>query len=756
MKKKIINGLLFAVAMVAATSSFVSCKDYNGDNYAELQEKYLTMQAAFNDQVEAMKKYVLQQQYDSEVGKDYNHVKTIQQRLIDLETDTAALAKRISDNDIAIKKALAEAKEEIMGFAKRDSQRLANLVCPIWGDDLDEAISKAAEVLATVAKDSATWNETSETVANRKAEWDRAVQVADKAWAFVENTTTKDGKKIESLQDLVNAYEGADEALKEEIAALKEAVENILKLIQQQVTGIEIQATMNPIFGTFSSPVDIQTNILAAYYGESAVPVFFPAGDGDDADSWVGSTPIVLSSELQAIGANPVQIPAGIIMNEAEGNAGTLYLTVNPSDVVMDGKEFTLRASDNSVSKVALSPLETSTEQLLWGYYRRAENSPNGFYSAKATISKDVAKDVTLSFNMEAVTKDIEGIMQDWSNVTPADIAKVFMAVRDGMTGKVPRLGVQAQWKDANGWKNYVSKYELLAVSLKPVGYDFLSDMDFSPAIVKFQNKITAKEKAIATEVINKIAQLVAINLNLSDFAGGNVEVTADGKVYIVVSSSSLPLNLTLPANSISSGVPAADTPIVITDDNKLDITSVFTTVLNAINGELAKVNAASESAITKVLNKVIDIENKVFNKVVSAAKNPGRFIQPALIARSAQLGYFYPSRIFSAPTLVKRGTKVLFYPTTLTAEVVAPAYMKYVAVVGAWKSGDINQDRGAAQYNTGGVLNQPFYGSDYNADKPFEYTVDAPDGTVLEFVYEAVGYNGKVAGKKYYIEVYE
>ena len=47
MKKKIINGLLFAVALVAATSSFVSCKDYNGDNYAELQEKYLTLQAAF-------------------------------------------------------------------------------------------------------------------------------------------------------------------------------------------------------------------------------------------------------------------------------------------------------------------------------------------------------------------------------------------------------------------------------------------------------------------------------------------------------------------------------------------------------------------------------------------------------------------------------------------------------------------------------------------------------------------------------------
>ena len=38
MKKKIIYGLLFAVAMVTASSSFVSCKDYEGDDYAHWQE----------------------------------------------------------------------------------------------------------------------------------------------------------------------------------------------------------------------------------------------------------------------------------------------------------------------------------------------------------------------------------------------------------------------------------------------------------------------------------------------------------------------------------------------------------------------------------------------------------------------------------------------------------------------------------------------------------------------------------------------
>jgi hypothetical protein len=751
MKKKIINGLLFAVAMVAATSSFVSCKDYDADNYNELQAKYLSLQDALNKQLSAMNDYVLKTTFNTKVGE-------IEGEIGDINAQTGYSATELA-NKGTIKKRLEDIEKELdpnnpnslAEQVHKNNEAILSLGDTLehfvfmWGDDLKSAYAnagKAKQIALSYDTDTAKINQAIKD----------AQAVADKAWNYVNQglAKDKDGNTKEDFQAWVKYFEDADAALAEDIAALKEAVENIQKLIQQQVTGIEIQATMNPVFGTFSSPVDIQTNVLAAYYGESAVPVFFPAGDGEDADSWVGSTPAVLTSELQAIGANPMKIPAGIIMNEAKGNAGTLYLTVNPSDVVMDGKEFTLRASDNSVSKVALSPLETSTEQLLWGYYRRAENSPNGFYSAKATISKDVAKDVTLSFNMEAVTKDIEGIMQDWSNVTPADIAKVFMAVRDGMTAKVPRLGVQAQWKDANGWKNYVSKYELLAVSLKPVGYDFLSDMDFSPAIVKFQNKITAKEKAIATEVINKIAQALVFELKLDPTTSGDVKIDADGNVFVVVDLADQ--NITIPASVLSTA-----TDVTLNVHNKeIDITPLFKAINSAIQTKLAQVNSDASGAITKVLNKVIDIENKVFNKVISAAKAPGRFIQPALIARSAQLGYFYPSRLFNAPTLVKRGTKVLFYPTTLTAEVVAPAYMKYVAVVGAWKSGDINQDRGAAQYNTGGVLNQPFYGSDYNADKPFEYTVDAPDGTVLEFVYEAVGYNGKVAGKKYYIEVYE
>ena len=752
MKKKIINGLLFAVAMVAATSSFVSCKDYDADNYNELQAKYASLQDAFNKQVAAMQDYVLTSRYNAETGYSAAELEakgTIKKRLDDLEKDTASLAKRISDNNLAIKKAQA--------LAEKDSARLHKLVAA-WGKDLDYAIGKAAEVLATVANDSTKWNEAYDSIAKRSKEWNRAVEVADKAWAFVDNTTTKDGKKIESLQDLVDAYEGADEALKEDIAALKQDVANVLKLIQQQVTGIEIQATYNPIFGTFSYPIGVQSNILATYYGEFKDVVFFPAGDGEDADYWVGSTPAILSSELAEIGAPIEQVAAGIQMVEGAGNAGKLYLTVNPSDVDMTGKEFTLRASDNTVSKVALSKLEACTEQLKWGYNRAS--SANGFYVATAEIKKENANDVALSFNLKGLATEIQNIMSDWSKTSASDIAKLALTIHDGMKTNVPRLGVQAQWKDTLGWKNYVSKYDIAAFSVKPLGFDFLYNMDFSDGVVKLQNKLTAKEKAIAAELINEIAQALAFELKLPVTTTPNVVITADGNVKIVLPAGSIynGSEVLIYANAFGPGYPAANITMPVTPKAggyEIDITALIQSMGTAINNQLSKVSDTATGTINKYLDKIINLENKIFGKVEAVAKNPNRYIQPALVAKCEQLGFFYPSRNFLAPTQVKRGQKIMIYPTTLTGEVVAPAFKKYVAVSGAWDVNDVTKTKDAKSFNTG-ALNTVFNGADYNMSKPIEYTIDAPAGTVLEFIYECLGYNGKVAGKKYYIEVYE
>ena len=57
MKKKIINGLLLVAAIVVAMSTFVSCKDYDGDNYAELREQIAAQDAS----LQSLQTYLQQQ-----------------------------------------------------------------------------------------------------------------------------------------------------------------------------------------------------------------------------------------------------------------------------------------------------------------------------------------------------------------------------------------------------------------------------------------------------------------------------------------------------------------------------------------------------------------------------------------------------------------------------------------------------------------------------------------------------------------------
>ena len=752
MKKKIINGLLFAVVLVAATSSFVSCKDYDG--YNELNEKYLTLQDAFNKQVAAMNDYVLTSKYNSEVGANYDVNKgTIKARLDEIEdeldpSDPTSLAWQVHKNSEAI----ASLGDTLHQFVF------------MWGDDLKSALTNAGK-----AKQIALSYDTDTAKINQAIK--NAQDIADKAWNYVNKglAKDKDGNTKEDFQAWVKYFEDADAALAEDIASLKKDVNNILALVQQQVTGIEIQGTVNPIYGTFSYPVGVQSNILATYYGETEVPVFFPAGDGEDADYWVGSTPAITSAELEAIGVKAEQFGDGILMNENNGNAGWIYLTVNPSDVVMDGKEFTLRTSDNQVSKVVLSPLASCTDQLKWGFKRAAENSPNGFYAATATIKKENVKDVALSFDMQSLKPQVKAIMNDWSSATAADIAKLGLAVMNGMQADLPRLGVQAQWKDTLGWKNYVSKYELAAFSARPVGYDFLYNQSFATPIIKIKDKITAKEKAIALEFANEIKAMINVTIGLPETAG-SIVVDADGKIWLnvnanVVAGNPSPITYTIPGTVWGGTSPADDYTITFatnavsvngTATASAEITSLYTAIKNGIETSINGMKDKVSPTVDKFLNKLINAQNKIFNKVISVAQNPNRYIQPALIARSEQFGYFYPSRTHVAPTQIKKGTKIMFYPTTLTGEVVAPAFKKYVAVCGAWDINDMSKTQDAKAFNTGDVMNKVIDGNSYNMLTPFEYTIDAPAGTVLEIIYETLGYNGKVAGKKYYIEVFE
>ena len=492
MKKKIIYGLLFAVAMVTASSSFVSCKDYEGDDYAQLKEENLSLREALNQQIIAMGNYALKTDLkdwalktdlkdwalksdlkDWLLKSDYkaiedtaalhNWVEAIRQSVVALENDSVSkYAELIHNNNKAIVYVTALAKADSTRSWK-DSVRIDNLekFVTAWGDDLAGATAEAAKVAATVAQDSAIWN--------------KAVEVADSAWEWINKgqAVDRNGKKFDTLQDLIKAYEAADDALQDQINDLKQDIANILGTLKKQISGIIVQGTYSPVFGYGSLPLGIQTNILAAYAGKAVADVQFPS-----AMKSFDNRSIITEADLAWLESNGMMpasenITAGqLLFNDAKGNAGKMFLTVNPTNVDFSGTDFKLVNSKGDESRIQLSTLEASNEVMTFGWTRGTKvgtESSNGFYEVEATIAKDDALKMQPDFDKAGFKSAVKSALDGEKRLAVKDAARALY----NSLQPVQRFGVKAEWTDTIGARSVTSAFDVAAFSIEPLGFGF-------------------------------------------------------------------------------------------------------------------------------------------------------------------------------------------------------------------------------------------------------------------------------------------
>jgi len=140
-----------------------------------------------------------------------------------------------------------------------------------------------------------------------------------------------------------------------------------------------------------------------------------------------------------------------------------------------------------------------------------------------------------------------------------------------------------------------------------------------------------------------------------------------------------------------------------------------------------------------------------VFNYAYKLVWNPNRFFQPALFASNSKSTLKLSSN-YELPTQVEQGATIALFPTTMTTEIGVPAFKKYIAVTRVFDANGNEAD--AAALNAQENINQVLEGAAFNVSKPLYFTANAPAGYTIEILYEALGYNGKVAGKKFYIQV--
>lgn len=333
----------------------------------------------------------------------------------------------------------------------------------------------------------------------------------------INENTLKIGEVDKKLDSIANDFKDSLAALRADLSDLADRVkkneEDIAELfgeldllkenLKRQVTGIIIQGTYNPAFGSLRIPAGIQTNMLIAYYGSAYRDVYFPTSR---TANYVDETKALTAEDMAMIGGegDVLYKEGDVVMQNEDQNAGTLYLTVNPNTVDFSKLQLSIENSQGKESYIKLGELKRSNRLMEFGYTRAADNA---FYEASASLDpKDINNVQKINFNTASMKDALSEIMKKGTSANPARVAADLVDVIKGL--RFDANAVKCEWRDSvkEGDNSVVthsvySNYELGATAIKPFSLQTLKGVEPIKAVpgydrvMNFINKASAKLK---------------------------------------------------------------------------------------------------------------------------------------------------------------------------------------------------------------------------------------------------------------------
>ena len=289
--------------------------------------------------------------------------------------------------------------------------------------------------------------------------------------------------KIDILQAQIDSLGKCVAQNTDAIEKLTGAFDLLQENLKRQVTGIIVQGTYNPAFGTVNLPVGIQSNVLLTYYGEAMQTIEFPT---NSTANYVDEKHVLTTKDMEMLGLkgkDPLyKVEAGdIILQNEENNAGTLFLTVNPNTVDFSKLQLSLVNSQDKESYIKLGELKRSDKTLQLGYSRAADN---GFYECAANLdAADVNKVQKVNFNTAALKDAIKEITDKQTNASISRIASDMAEVIRGL--RIDANAVKCEWTDSakageTPQKHAVySNYNMAATAIKPLSLQTAKDFHY-------------------------------------------------------------------------------------------------------------------------------------------------------------------------------------------------------------------------------------------------------------------------------------
>ncbi len=809
MKRKITNMLLAGAFVLAASSTVVSCKDYEGDDYQQAQYDMSQLDATMqgkvtklNQRLDSLKNVLdefkstacnadqcrnmfatLTTRIDSLANVSKTHItdadlQGIRDRLTALEgkSDDLSWKQEIADlwtainsikpgtpyddtevrnlitnlsarvdtlsakvDNAATKQDLQELKDRVDGLAAYDTKQdeiinsLKDKLTTLEGtqSDLKEAIRVInAETIPALKQDyTQKVNE-----ANTKAE--EAKTLAQQA----KNAADAADKKAKEAKDSADSYyQKAMDAINATNSTVGNLEEATVDMVAALLTQVIIQSTYSPAVGEFALPLDVKANTLITYYGNSASTFKFPTND----PSYFYKADEAEGIPASAIAGKTETIKAGTLIDQdgAEGNAGKLYVTINPNTVDATGVQFALVNSQNNKSAIKVGEASASDRELTWGYTRAAGNN---FYEIPATITEDNLSKCTFNVERTGLRTAVKNLINNRTQ-TKASIKtlakEMAQFVYQNMNGVAPRLALSTSYKvgtnDANRRQlNNVTEYSIMAGAFKPLGFGAFNSIHMQTVpgleraesiLSKFINdiKLGKIKFDLGLKQIDKVREVGNLTRNGQDFIIP-VTVNVEGKNY----TTNVKIN-----DQVEDLLKIVNDTLTKANNNAVEkfnesigaVNKLITELQDGYEVDLSSNKASLISKIDSYLDKLNDRFTYWFNRSVAAS------LQPCMLFEGAD-GQVHRLKSGVIGTTVK-GSSIRLVPTTYTYELLAPAYKKFVTVTNANLSG----------FNLGKVI---------SGDTREVTITGLQSGKTYNILYEAVDYNGKVSARQYKINV--
>lgn len=195
--------------------------------------------------------------------------------------------------------------------------------------------------------------------------------------------------------------------------------------------------------------------------------------------------------------------------------------------------------------------------------------------------------------------------------------------------------------------------------------------------------------------------------------------------------------------------------------DIETQVNDMLTKMVNDINTELKGINTQITDKIQSVkdeinnelsgrlgdgINRLIDLYNKIAQKVNTILDDPNAYMQVYAAYRDGNGDLHHFSTVKADPSVFTPGTgdAITMFLTSYNGELLAPAYKKYVAVLD--KDG-----KSVAAANAAPYLNKVLKGRQQKTYIPVNALTP---GEVYQVVYTALDYRGNVSARSFYIKV--